>query len=141
MSNALEAAEEAASHDATAADSEKLSSSKRQGAVQRFADASLAASDSTAGKPVVGSADAERISMIAERVDGRTGAAMEELLNLQARRPGYVVKDDPEDQADPQHDGPQHVEPSGSSSPGVPRDPSERGQKPDDKGPHGCRAA
>ena len=119
LSNALEAAEEAGSHDATVADTDNPFSSKRKGAVQRFADASLAASDSTVGKPVAGSADAERISMIAERVDGRTGAAMEELLNLQARRPGYVVKDDPEDQADPQHDGPQHVETSESSNPGV----------------------
>ena len=68
--------------------------------------------------------------MITGPVDGRVGAAIEALLYLQALRPGYVPKYEPEVQA-----GPEHIEPSQITSspvrviqPNQDRNPATRGQ-------------
>ena len=89
------------------ADAEKLPSSGQRETVQTPIEASRVAPAPTAEESAAWSPSAEQMSLITGPADGRVGAAIEELLYLQARRPGYVVKDDPEVQAVPEH-----IEPS-----------------------------
>ena len=112
------------------ADTKKLISSGQGETIQTPSDAPPLAPDSTANTPVVWSPSTEQISMITGPVDGRVGAAIEALLYLQALRPGYVPKYEPEVQA-----GPEHIEPSQITSspvrviqPNQDRNPATRGQ-------------
>ena len=82
------------------ADTEKLTSSGQPETIQTPIEAPRVAPADTAGKPVAWSPSAEQLSMITGPADGRVGAAIEELLYLQALRPGYVVIYEPEVQAD-----------------------------------------
>ena len=95
------------------ADTEKLPSPKQRETIQTPIEAAPVAPDSVAEELAAWSPSAEQMSLITGPADGRVGAAIEELLYLQARRPGYVVKDDPKVQAVPEH-----IEPyQGNSSP------------------------
>jgi LPXTG-site transpeptidase (sortase) family protein len=93
-----------------AADTEKLPSPKQRETVQTPIEASRVAPAPAAEESAVWSPSAEQISLITGPAGGRVGAAKEELILLQARRPGYVVEDEPEVQAVPEH-----IEPSQST--------------------------
>ena len=92
------------------ADAEKLPSSGQRETVQTPIEASRVAPPSAAEESAAWSLSAEQISLITGPAGGRVGAAKEELILLQARRPGYVVEDEPEVQAVPEH-----IEPSQST--------------------------
>ena len=95
-------------------DIQKLPSSKQRRTIQIPIEESNVAPASAARNSTAWSPSAEQISMISGPVDGRVSAAIEELLYLQALRPGYVAKDEPETQADPDL-----IDPSQGSSPSV----------------------
>ena len=84
----------------TVGDTEKLTSSGQAEAIQTPVEAPRDVSAYTETKSVSWTPSAEQISMIAVPEDGRIGTAIEELLYLQALRPGYVPKEEPEVQAD-----------------------------------------
>ncbi len=105
---------EAANPETKVTDTEKLTSSGQPETIQTPIEAPRVAPADTAGKPVAWSPSAEQISMITGPVDGRVGAAIEQLLYLVALRPGYVVKYEPEVQA-----GPELIEPSQGNSPTI----------------------
>ena len=94
------------------ADAEKLPGSKQQETTQTPIEAPRVAPASAAEELAAWSPSAEQMSFITGPADGRVGAAIEELLYLQARRPGYVVEDEPEVQAVPEH-----IEPPQGPSP------------------------
>ena len=101
---------EAVDPETLVADAEKLPSSGQRETVQTPIEAPRVAPPSAAEESAAWSLSAEQISLITGPADGRVGAAIEELLFLQARRPGYVVEDEPEVQ-----DVPEHIEPSQST--------------------------
>ncbi len=84
----------------TVGDTEKLTSSGRSETIQTLVEAPRDVTAYTEAKSVSWTPSAEQISMIAVPEDGRIGTAIEELLYLQALRPGYVPKEEPEVQAD-----------------------------------------
>ena len=81
-------------------DTEKLTSPGQAEAIQTPVEAPRDVTAYTAEEAGAWIPSAEQISMIAGPVDGRIGTAIEELLYLQALRPGYVPKEEPEVQAD-----------------------------------------
>ena len=81
----------AASRTETAyADTEMLTSSGQLGTIQTPTEAPSEVPTFTVEETVVWTPSEELISMIAVPEDGRIGAAIKELILLQARRPGYV---------------------------------------------------
>ena len=91
---------EAANPENIVAQTEKLPSLGQRETIQTPPDTSRVASASTAEESVAWSPSAEQLSTITGPADGRVGAAIEALLYLQALRPGYVPKYEPEVQAD-----------------------------------------
>ena len=76
--------------EATVADSEKSTASVQPEAIQTLTEALPEVAAYTEAETVAWIPSVDLISMIAVPKDGRIGAAREELVLLQARRPGYV---------------------------------------------------
>ena len=91
---------ETANLETIVSDTEKPTSTGQPGTIQTPTEAPQAAPAYTSVRTVNWSPNAEQISMITGPADGRVGAAIEALLYLQALRPGYVPKYEPEVQAD-----------------------------------------
>ena len=90
------------------ADTEKVTSSRQPITIQTPIGAPREVPVYTTEELVAWTPNSEQISMITVPEAGRIGAAIEELVLLQARRPGYVVKDEPEVQADAELIDPSH---------------------------------
>ena len=121
---------ETANLETKVSDTEKPTSSGQPGTIQTPTKAPQATPAYTSVRTVNWSPSAEQISLITGPVDGRVGAAIEALLYLQALRPGYVPKYEPEVQADAEL-----IDPSQNTSrlasviqPTKDRNPETRGQ-------------
>ena len=89
---------ETVSPETTVTDTAKLTSSGQRETTQTPIEAPREAPAYTAEESVSWTPSAEQVSLIAVPEDGRIGAAIRELILLQARRPGYVGFE-PEEQA------------------------------------------
>ncbi|MCY4529519.1 MAG: sortase [Chloroflexi bacterium] len=91
---------ETANLETKVSDAENPTSTGQPGTIQTPTEAPQAAPAYTPVSTVNWSPSSEQISMITGSADGRVGAAIEALLYLQALRPGYVPKYEPEVQVD-----------------------------------------